>query len=81
MIDTMTCHFCGGQQREELTTFVYEDDGRLVVVRNVPALVCQTCGEREYTPDITHRLYTYVRESPRPTATLIVPLYDLARSA
>jgi YgiT-type zinc finger domain-containing protein len=74
----MICHFCGGELREELTTFVHEEDGKLIVVRNVPALVCQTCGEREYTPDVTHRIYDLVKHSPRPVATLRVPLYDLA---
>ena len=74
----MTCHFCGGELREESTTFVYEDDGKLIVVRHVPALVCQSCGEKEYTPEITHRLYAFVKESPRPVTTLRVPLYDLA---
>lgn len=74
----MTCHFCGGDLREEMTTFVDEDNGKLIVVCNVPALVCQACGEKEYSPAVTHRLYEFVKRSPRPTATLSVPLYDMA---
>jgi YgiT-type zinc finger domain-containing protein len=74
----MMCHFCGGQLHEELTTFVYEDNGKLIAVRNVPALVCESCGEKEYSPETTHRLYEYVTRAPRPAATLTVPMYDMA---
>ena len=44
------CYYCGGEQVEQPTTFVYEDEDQFWVVRNVPALVCTRCGEKEYHP-------------------------------
>ena len=41
------CYYYGGEQVEQLTTFVYEDEDQFWVVRNVPALVCTRCGEKE----------------------------------
>ncbi len=77
----MNCYYCHGELKEELTTFVYEENGQIWVAHNVPALVCQECGEKEYTPDVTHKLYTLVKESPAPIKFIRVPVYDLARAA
>ena len=71
------CYYCGGEQVEQLTTFVYEDDDQFWVVRNVPALVCIRCGEKEYTQDVTHRVLTLRKQPPRPREILHVPAYEL----
>ncbi|MFO7958630.1 MAG: type II toxin-antitoxin system MqsA family antitoxin [Candidatus Brocadiia bacterium] len=39
------CPLCGGQVRPGETTFTVELGFGVVVVRHVPALVCETCGE------------------------------------
>ena len=73
-----TCYFCGGELREELTTFIYEEHGQVWIARNVPAFVCQQCGEKEYSPDVTHRLFELVKKKLTPVETISVPVYDLA---
>lgn len=72
------CTFCGGEQIEQLTTFVYEDEGRVWVIRNVPTFVCQQCGEKEYLQETTHRILAFLKQPPRPVEILHVPAYDLA---
>ena len=72
------CHFCGGELREQLTTFVHEDNGQVWVVRNVPAFVCSQCGEKEYTQETTHSLLNFLKQPPRPAEILHVPAYDMA---
>lgn len=72
------CYFCGSEQQEQLTTFVYEDDGQVWVVRNVPTYVCQQCGEKEYSQATTRRILTMLKQPPRPVEILHVPAYDLA---
>ncbi len=72
------CVYCGGELVEQLTTFVYEDDDQFWVVRNVPALVCTRCGEKEYTQATTHRVLSLLARPPRPTEILHVPAYELA---
>jgi YgiT-type zinc finger domain-containing protein len=39
------CPLCGGNKSEGSTTFTADLGFGVVVVRNVPALVCEQCGE------------------------------------
>jgi YgiT-type zinc finger domain-containing protein len=71
------CYFCGGEMSERLTTFVYEEEGLVWIIRNVPASVCKQCGEKEYAQEVTHRILAFLRQPPRPVEILHVPAYDL----
>lgn len=72
------CYFCGGEMVEQLTTFVYEENGQVWIIRNVPASVCKQCGEKEYSQEITHRILSFLQHAPRPVEIVHVPAYDLA---
>jgi YgiT-type zinc finger domain-containing protein len=72
------CYFCGGELVEKLTTFVYEEEGQVWIIRNVPAFVCQQCGEKEYNPETTRRILSFLKQPPRPAEILHVPAYDMA---
>jgi YgiT-type zinc finger domain-containing protein len=72
------CYFCEGPLVEQLTTWVYEDEGRVWIIRNVPTFVCQQCGEKEYSQETTHRLLSILKQPPRPVELVQVPAYDLA---
>ena len=42
----MKCPMCKGIMKSGKTTFPYEfEDDRLIVIKSVPALVCEQCGE------------------------------------
>lgn len=71
------CYFCGEELVEELTTFVHEENGQVWVIRNVPAYVCQQCGEKEYSQETTQQILSFLKQPPRPTEILHVPAYDL----
>jgi YgiT-type zinc finger domain-containing protein len=72
------CHFCGGTLIEQMTTFLYEDNNQVWVIRNVPAFVCTQCGEKEYTQETTHRVLMFLKQPSPPADFLRVPAYDLA---
>jgi YgiT-type zinc finger domain-containing protein len=44
----MICDFCQGQTKARRVTKHHWHNGRLFIVENVPAEVCQECGERYY---------------------------------
>lgn len=73
-----TCYFCGGELKEQLTTFIYEENAQVWLVRNVPALVCQRCGEKEYSAETAQRILKLLKQPLRPMEILHVPAYDLA---
>lgn len=72
------CYYCGGELTEQLITFVYEKEGQVWIIRNVPAFVCKQCGEREYSQETTHQVLTLLKEPPRPAEIIHVPAYDFA---
>jgi YgiT-type zinc finger domain-containing protein len=44
----MICDFCQGQTKARRVRKHHRHNGRLYVVENVPAEVCQECGERYF---------------------------------
>jgi YgiT-type zinc finger domain-containing protein len=44
----MTCDRCGGQTIAKRVTKQHRLDGKLYIVENVDAEVCQDCGERYF---------------------------------
>jgi YgiT-type zinc finger domain-containing protein len=69
----MTCAFCKGELEERLIRYVSEFEGRVVVVENVPALVCRQCGEKFIRPEVVENIQRVVWERPSPKRSAEVP--------
>lgn len=56
------CSFCGGEVKEQQVEMDYRYHGNLYVFQNVPAGVCQQCGEKyllaKIAKEIEHRILT-----------------------
>lgn len=53
----MMCAICRhGQTRDGATTVTLERDGLTLVVKDVPARVCESCGEEYLNEETTARL-------------------------
>jgi len=72
------CHFCGGELKEQLTTFLHEDNGQVWIIRNVPAYVCTQCGEKEFSSETTRQILSFLKHPPKPVEILQTPVYDMA---
>ncbi|MCX6024616.1 MAG: type II toxin-antitoxin system MqsA family antitoxin [Chloroflexi bacterium] len=59
------CALCGGTWQPGVTTFTAELGFGVVVVRNVPALVCTQCGGDWIADPIAERLEEIVTEARR----------------
>lgn len=60
----MTCPICKeGVTKSGKTTVTIEQKGSLVFFKDVPALVCNNCGEVYLTSETSKRLYTLSNES------------------
>jgi len=54
---TRTCPACKeGRLGLGTTTATFETDGTTVVIRNIPAEVCDSCGEGSFDPVTSDRL-------------------------
>lgn len=52
----MTCFFCKGQTVATTTKFIVDLGYCVVIVKNVPAQVCQQCGESSFSNEVAQRL-------------------------
>ena len=50
------CRFCLDEQRESKTTYTFEHDGCIILVRNVPCIECEMCGEIFFKGDVSQKL-------------------------
>lgn len=65
------CLQCGGGTRQETIELRYEFDGICIVVKGVPATVCQQCGEQYISGQIGVWLGTEVTRLAGKLRTLI----------
>ncbi len=56
-----TCFICQGDMEERLTTFSVEVNNTVIIVKNVPSLVCTQCGDVSYSSQVAHRLEQIVQ--------------------
>jgi YgiT-type zinc finger domain-containing protein len=74
----MKCAFCGGDAKEDLVTFSYEEGDRCLLVEHVPAQVCTRCGEKTFSPEVTDQLMRFAKNEFKPRRTIQVPVFDFA---
>ena len=52
----MRCFFCKGDMENTTTKYILDLDHCVVIVKNVPAMVCKQCGEKVFDSDTVERL-------------------------
>jgi YgiT-type zinc finger domain-containing protein len=73
----MKCEVCGmGERQEQLIRYSLLLEDKLVVVEQVPASVCDHCGETTLTPEVVERLQQMVWQSRPPVKVLETPVYE-----
>lgn len=76
-----TCTICGGIISKKLIKYAQEIDGKLVVVENVLAEVCDQCGEELFSPETTEKLQKIIQNyRNEPFRQELVLFLDLALS-
>lgn len=72
------CHFCGGTVTEKKITVDYRwGETMVTVIKNVPAGVCQNCGEQYFKATIVKAMERVVRSKRKPKEILKVPVREL----
>ncbi len=75
----MKCVMCKyGETQQGTTTMTLERDATTVVFKNVPAEVCQTCGEAYLDTTTTKHLLRIVEEAARTGVQVDVRSYAAA---
>jgi|SRR2546426_4161382 YgiT-type zinc finger domain-containing protein len=63
---------------EQKVTYVLEQQGKVLIIENVPARVCRETGERLFAPEIVERLQQIVWEQRKPTRVVETPVFEFA---
>ena len=71
-----------GERREhivlKLISYILFYEGHWVIVENVPASVCQQCGERLFAPKVVEELQNTIWSKQSPVKKIETPVFDLA---
>ncbi len=66
------CPLCGGEKRMGTTTFAVDLKFGVVVVRDVPAFVCEICGDAWIDDPVAKKLEAVVADARRKQAVVEV---------
>jgi len=72
------CHFCGGEVVEKRVTVDYRwGESLLAVIANVPAGVCQICGEQYFKAEVIKEMEKLGHSHEEPERVIHVPVREL----
>lgn len=75
------CTFCGGKVIEKKIDYDYRRESHLLVISNVPAGVCDQCGEKYFKPEILKKMdevyHNIFDRNQKPQRMLTVPAVSL----
>jgi YgiT-type zinc finger domain-containing protein len=60
--DAHDCCRCAGKMRKGKHDFMARAGDKIAVIKDVPALVCDTCGEVEYTLDVSREIDVIMKD-------------------
>ena len=73
------CYFCGGEVVEKRITTDYRWGEDLIsIIENVPAGVCQACGEQYLKAEVVKEIERLAQSKEKPIRVIEVPLRELA---
>jgi len=56
------CSLCGGKLYEGKTEFIARVEDKVVVIKDIPAYVCEECGEAYFTPEVSKKIDKVMRD-------------------
>jgi HTH-type transcriptional regulator/antitoxin MqsA len=70
------CHVCGSQSAHEaLVSEVFRIEGRPVLVENIPAQVCDRCGETIFKKETTEKIRRMVHGEDKPVRSVRMDVF------
>lgn len=75
------CLYCKGHLSEQLVTRLQESQGKWYIIENLPALVCEQCGEVFYTPQAHDHVIELVTGKAKPVRLETVVVMDASKAS
>lgn len=71
-----SCYFCKGKTEIKDVAVDFRWEGKLYVIADVPIEVCNQCGERYYSAQVSKRIDKLVQSGKAPAQILKVPVLE-----
>ena len=68
------CSHCGGEVKEERVELDYRYKEKLYIFQNVPAGVCQQCGEKYLVAEVAKKIEYSIQTREKWDKTITVPV-------
>ncbi len=73
------CEHCGSDTYEDVAKAALWRENGLVVIEDIPARVCERCGEQFFDQEISKRIEKLIADPPvKPKQKIFVPVFSLA---
>ena len=73
------CHVCGSERyRYELVDEAFVVDGAITFVKQIPARVCENCGDVIFSRETTEKVRRIIHGESKPISRVEVPVYEYA---
>lgn len=70
------CHVCGKTDgRQKFVSEVFDIDGKVVRVENIPANVCTQCGESVFSSETTEKVRRMVHGEAKPIKSVQMDVF------
>ncbi|MBM3134854.1 MAG: type II toxin-antitoxin system MqsA family antitoxin [Chloroflexi bacterium] len=71
------CYFCKGKLARKRIRHVHRWGTRIIIFDDVPAEVCQQCGEVYFSPEVLKLMDEMTLQDYQPKAVIPVPVFSL----
>ena len=75
---TDRCPICGGNKATGSTTFTVDLGESIIVIRDVPAMLCSQCGDEWISDDVASKLESIVEEAKKKHLFVEIAYYNVA---
>jgi len=72
----MKCFICKGDMINKKTNYILDLDGSIIIIKNVPSLVCGQCGEVFYENEVMKRIEKIVDLFKNALAEIAIVNYE-----
>lgn len=74
------CYFCGGEVKEQVIEIEFRWKGSLYLIEGVPAGICQQCGEKYFTAEVSKAIDRSIEEG-NVKRMVEIPVLEIGLSA
>jgi YgiT-type zinc finger domain-containing protein len=73
------CHVCGNTSaKSDFVNEIFTVEGRRVLVEQIPAQVCERCGEATFSRETTEKIRRLVHGAGQPVRTVPLEVFAFA---